>query len=110
VPLEQNTSYKNVEKVCLSTHRSLTFQVVVENYPLKRPIFERLDDNRSSRWQRSLIVISSILAEWEMNTVFWAFFGPRERRFHGGFPTYPPLGPAETSSSCDLQDPFQAHT
>jgi hypothetical protein len=59
------------------THRSLKFQAVFENYPLKRPIFEHLNYNRSSLWQRSLILISSIIAEWGMITVLRAFFGPK---------------------------------
>jgi len=52
-----------------STHRSRKFQAVFENSPLKHPNFEHLNYHRTLLWQRSLILISSILAKWGMIAV-----------------------------------------
>ncbi|EFH87558.1 hypothetical protein [Ktedonobacter racemifer] len=53
----------------LFTHRSLKFQAVFENYPHSRPISEYVNDNQSSLWKRSLILISSITATWGISIV-----------------------------------------
>src|SRR5258708_24467066 len=71
------TSEKESMKFALHTQRSLKFRAVFENYPLKHPIFGHLNYSRTLLWQRSLILISSIIAKWGISAVLWAFFGPK---------------------------------
>lgn len=59
------------------THGSLQFQAVFEHDPRNHPIVEHLNDNGTLPWQRSLMFISSSIAGWGMNAVFWAVFWPR---------------------------------
>jgi hypothetical protein len=51
--------------------------VVFENSPLKHPDFEHLNYHRTLLWQRSLILISSILAKWGMIAILQAVFGKK---------------------------------
>jgi hypothetical protein len=44
-------------------HRSLKFQEVFKNHPLKHPIFEHLNYDCFSLWQRSPILNSNIIAK-----------------------------------------------
>jgi hypothetical protein len=46
----------------MSSHRSLPFQVVFANHPLKPPMVEQGNDHRALRWQRNRMFIASILA------------------------------------------------